>query len=78
MDAAADGVKAALTPFKRTLPSPLHLHLKGRFTQISPRSPADGGAGDQRAQGGGTSIRKPVSGDAVPFPESRRQVQGPR
>lgn len=35
MDAAADEGKAALTPFKRTLPSRLHLHLKGQFTQIT-------------------------------------------
>lgn len=35
MDAAADEGNAALTPFKRTLPSLLHLHLKGQFTQIT-------------------------------------------
>lgn len=37
MDAAADEGNAALTPFKRTLPSLLHLHLKGQFTQNHPR-----------------------------------------
>lgn len=42
MDAGADEGKAALTPFKRTLPSRLHLHLKGQFTQITQHLSARG------------------------------------
>lgn len=58
MDAAADEGKEAVTPCKRTLPSPSHLHLKGQFTQISRRlAAAPQTARGESRQSGGFSLK---------------------